>query len=81
MCVDVRHAGETMKFTTELAAGPTLAHAATKRLVRAYLEGGARGADGRIREIASALFNTEDLQRAVESFLSEGAGKTTFKGG
>jgi enoyl-CoA hydratase len=77
---DDQLAGETMKFATELAAGPTLAHAATKRLVRAHLEEGARGADARIREIASALFDTEDLQGAVESFLSEGPGKASFKG-
>jgi enoyl-CoA hydratase/carnithine racemase len=77
---DDRLAAETMKFATELAAGPTLAHAATKRLVRAAVEDGARGADARIREIASALFDTEDLQGAVDSFLSEGPGKATFKG-
>jgi enoyl-CoA hydratase len=77
---DDRLAAETMKFATELAAGPTLAHAATKRLVRAAVEDGARGADARIREIASALFDTEDLQGAVDSFLSEGPGNATFKG-
>ncbi len=71
---------ETMKFARELAAGPTLAHAATKRLVRACMDEGARAADARIREIASALFDTEDLQKAVDSFLSEGPGKATFKG-
>ncbi len=71
---------ETMKFARELAAGPTLAHAATKRLVRACMDEGARGADARIREIASGLFDTEDLQKAVDSFLSEGPGKATFKG-
>jgi enoyl-CoA hydratase/carnithine racemase len=77
---DERLADETMRFAAELAAGPTIAHAATKRLVRAYLEEGARGADARIREIASGLFKTEDLQGAVDSFLSEGPGKASFKG-
>jgi enoyl-CoA hydratase/carnithine racemase len=77
---DERLAEETMKFAAELAAGPTLAHAATKRLVRAYLEEGARGADARVREVASALFDTEDLQGAVESFLADGPGNATFKG-
>ena len=77
---DERLAAATMKFASELAAGPTIAHAATKRLVRAYLEEDVRGADARIREIASALFNTEDLQGAVDSFLSEGPGKASFKG-
>lgn len=77
---DDRLAAETQAFAEELAAGPTLAHAATKRLVRAYLEEGARGADARIREIASSLFVTEDLQRAVDSFLADGPGNATFEG-
>ncbi|HEX6460076.1 MAG TPA: enoyl-CoA hydratase/isomerase family protein [Thermoleophilaceae bacterium] len=76
---DHRLAAETATFAGELAAGPTLAHAATKKLVRAYLDEGARGADARIREIASALFDTEDLQAAVDSFLSDGPGKASFK--
>ncbi len=77
---DERLAEETMKFATELAAGPTLAHAATKRLVRVAVDKGARAADDRIRDIASALFDTEDLQGAVDSFLSDGPGKAGFKG-
>lgn len=76
---DDRLAPETAAFAHELAVGPTLAHAATKQLVRAAVDEGARGADARIREIASALFDTEDLQAAVDSFLSEGPGKASFK--
>jgi enoyl-CoA hydratase/carnithine racemase len=68
------------EFAQKLANGPTLAHAATKRIVRAYLEGGARGADRRTPEIVGPLFGTEDLQNAVKSFLREGPGKATFKG-
>jgi len=77
---DERLAEETMKFAAELASGPTLAHAATKRLVRVAVDEGARAADDRIRDIASALFDTEDLQEAVGSFLSDGPGKAGFKG-
>jgi enoyl-CoA hydratase/carnithine racemase len=77
---DDRLAAETMKFATELAAGPTKAHAATKRLVRAAVDEGARGADAKIREIASALFDTDDLKQAVDSFLSDGPGNASFKG-
>jgi enoyl-CoA hydratase/carnithine racemase len=71
-------ADASLRFARELAAGPTLAHAATKRLVRARLDEGTRGADARIAEIASTLFNTNDLQRAVDSFLTEGPGNATF---
>ncbi len=77
---DDRLAEETMKFATELAAGPTRAHAATKRLVRIAVYESARAADGHIRDIASALFETDDLQAAVDSFLEDGPGKAGFKG-
>jgi enoyl-CoA hydratase/carnithine racemase len=69
-----------MRFAHRLAAGPTLAHAATKRLVRAQLEGGVDKADRETPKVAGALFGSEDLQRAVDSFLREGPGKATFRG-
>jgi enoyl-CoA hydratase/carnithine racemase len=68
------------RFARSLAEGPTRAHSATKRVVRAYLDGGVREADRRTPEITSPLFDTEDLQDAVKSFLSEGPGKATFAG-
>jgi enoyl-CoA hydratase/carnithine racemase len=69
-----------MKFAHRLAAGPTRAHAATKRIVRAYLEGGTDKADRVTPKVAGGLFATEDLQNAVESFLRDGPGKATFEG-
>lgn len=69
-----------MRFAHRLAAGPTLAHAATKKVVRAYLEGGVDRADKATPGAAGSLFGTEDLQRAVKSFLAEGPGKATFEG-
>jgi enoyl-CoA hydratase len=73
-------ADKALRFAERLAAGPTLANAATKRMVRAFLEEGVRGADARVGEIAAPLFGTEDLQGAVRSFLEEGPGKATFEG-
>src|SRR3954468_14222156 len=70
----------TTKFATRLAAGPTKANAATKQMVRAFLEHGVRGADDRVGEIAAPLFATEDLQNAVRTFLAEGPGNATFQG-
>jgi enoyl-CoA hydratase len=70
----------TMEFARRLAAGPTKAHAATKQMVRAFLEHGVRGADDRVKDIAAPLFATEDLQNAVDTFLAEGPGKATFEG-
>jgi enoyl-CoA hydratase/carnithine racemase len=64
----------------ELAQGPTLAHAATKQVIRDYLEGGVELANERVSDVAGELFATEDLQGAVRSFLDEGPGKATFLG-
>jgi enoyl-CoA hydratase len=72
---------QTMNFAEQLAVGPPKAHDATKRMVRAYLdEGGPRGADAHVGDIAALLFATEDLQKAVQTFLEQGPGKATFEG-
>lgn len=71
---------KAMRFAHRLAAGPTKAHAATKRIVRAYLQGGVDQADRETPKVAASLFDTEDLQNAVRSFLEEGPGKATFEG-
>jgi enoyl-CoA hydratase len=73
-------ASATDEFARRLAAGPTKANAATKKMVRAFLEHGVRGADARIGDIAAPLFATEDLQNAVDTFLAEGPGKAKFTG-
>jgi enoyl-CoA hydratase len=67
-------------FARGLAEGPTLAHAATKRLVRAQVEGGTRAADALVPEVAGALFATGDLKTAVRSFLEQGPGKASYEG-
>ena len=69
-----------MRFAHRLAAGPTRAHGATKRIVRAYLDGGTNRADEVTPDAAGGLFETEDLRGAVRSFLAEGPGKATFRG-
>jgi len=67
-------------FARRLAEGPTRAHAATKAIVRAQVEGGARAADERVPEVAGGLFATEDLRGAVRSFLENGPGHATYRG-
>lgn len=69
-----------MRFARRLAEGPTKAHAATKKIVRAYLEGGVDRADEVTAEVAGRLFETADLQNAVASFLRDGPGKASFQG-
>ena len=70
----------TIRFARRLADGPTLANAATKRVVRAYLDGGVRAADAQVCDLVSPLFGTDDLRRAVRSFLEHGPGRATFEG-
>ena len=67
-------------FAHALASGPTRAHAATKRIVRAQIVGGARAADAIVPEVAGGLFATEDLKNAVRSFLEQGPGKAVYEG-
>jgi enoyl-CoA hydratase/carnithine racemase len=69
-----------MRFAQRLAAGPTKAHAATKRIVKAVSDGGVGHADEVTPEQFAGLFATEDLQNAVRSFLADGPGKATFEG-
>lgn len=69
------------RFALMLATGPTRAHAATKGIVRAALDhGGARGADAAVPKLAGDLFASEDLARAVRSFLEHGPGHATYEG-
>lgn len=72
---------KAMAFARDLAAGPTVAHGMTKKIVRAYLDGGIEHADEVTPGVFAELFETEDLKRAVESFLAEGPGEfRDFKG-
>ena len=51
---DADLAEKALRFGHRLAAGPTVANAATKRIVRAQTDEGTRGADARTGEIAAA---------------------------
>ncbi len=68
------------ELSKRLADGPTLAHAMTKRILRAYVEGGVPAADRVTRRDAADLFATEDLQGAVRTFLEKGPGQARFSG-
>jgi enoyl-CoA hydratase/carnithine racemase len=67
-------------YAAQVAAGPTLAHAATKRLVATSVREGARAADALVPEVSGALFATEDLRGAVRSFLTDGPGRASYSG-
>jgi len=67
-------------YARRLAAGPTRAHAATKRIVAAQGSGGVRAADALVPQVAGGLFATEDLRNAVRSFLEQGPGHAVHEG-
>ncbi len=69
-----------MRFAHRLADGPTMAHKATKRIIRAYREDGVDGADAITKDQFADLFESEDLRNAVESFLADGPGNASFEG-
>ena len=58
---DDAFASQTRAFAERLASGPTLAYAAGKKIVRAYLESGVRAADKVVDQVAPSLFESEDM--------------------
>ncbi|MEA2305417.1 MAG: enoyl-CoA hydratase [Solirubrobacteraceae bacterium] len=77
---DAAFAEQARALAQRLANGPTLAHAATKQLVRTAARDGVDAADALVPEVSSPLLATEDLRGAVASFLRDGPGKATYRG-
>jgi enoyl-CoA hydratase/carnithine racemase len=66
---------EALRWARKLAAGPTAAHAVTKKLVYRAADHGVHNADRYLLEVATPLFATNDMQHAVELLLTTGARK------
>ncbi|WP_424186143.1 enoyl-CoA hydratase/isomerase family protein [Actinokineospora sp. G85] len=77
---DEGFAGAALAYADRLAQGPTLAHGATKRVLRHFESGGVPEANRHVTALAADLFDTEDLRGGVASFLADGPGKATFSG-
>jgi enoyl-CoA hydratase/carnithine racemase len=73
-------ADAALALARQVAAGPTVAHAATKTLVATAVRDGVRAADALVPTVSGALFATDDLRGAVASFLADGPGKATHRG-
>jgi enoyl-CoA hydratase/carnithine racemase len=71
---------EALRLAGALAAGPTRAHAATKAVLRGWARGGVEEADRIAPAVAGALFETEDLRGALETFADKGPGHAVFAG-
>lgn len=68
------------EFARGIADGPTIAHAATKRLIDIACSDGEPAATAITAALAKELFETDDTRNAVASFLRDGPGKSTFTG-
>ena len=64
----------------QVAVGPTVAFGAAKQILRHLESGGLREAIEHTTTIASELFDTDDLQSGMASFLADGPGRATFEG-
>jgi len=64
----------------ELAAGPTIAHAATKALVTIAINEGVGAADIAMAELQKPIFASEDFRTGVASLKQNGPGMANFEG-
>ena len=69
-----------LAFVRSIAVGPTKAFGAAKDILRHFEAGGVPQAVEHTTAIASELFDTDDLQHGMASFLTDGPGKATFAG-
>jgi enoyl-CoA hydratase/carnithine racemase len=70
----------TMVIAQELAHGPSIAHAATKRLVSIAVNEGLAAADNAMAEIQRPIFRSADFRAAVRSYRDNGIGVAEFEG-
>jgi enoyl-CoA hydratase/carnithine racemase len=78
-------AGEELRdkahaFVRRLAEGPTLAHAATKRMIRLTLDDGVEAADAALPEAGAEVMASQDLQGGARTLLEKGPGHARFEG-
>lgn len=64
----------------ELAHGPTLANAATKKLVSLAVNEGVAAADRSMAEIQKPIFRSQDFPTGVNSYRENGIGQARFEG-
>jgi len=69
-----------LSVAQELAKGPTVAHAATKRLVSITLNEGIEAADKAMFEVQKPIWASTDLKAGLESFAKNGPGLASYEG-
>jgi enoyl-CoA hydratase/carnithine racemase len=70
----------TASIAQEFARGPTLAHAATKRLAHIAANQGVGAADEAMGEIQQPIWRSDDLKAGLSSFRKNGPGLARFEG-
>jgi enoyl-CoA hydratase/carnithine racemase len=69
-----------MTIAQELAHGPTVAHAATKRLVSIAVNEGVAAADHEMFEVQKQIWASQDLRTGLDLFREKGPGFAEFGG-
>ena len=67
-------------FASRLAAGPTRAHAMTKRMIRLTVDDGVEAADAALPEAGAEVMASADLQSGARTLIEKGPGQATFEG-
>jgi enoyl-CoA hydratase/carnithine racemase len=70
----------SFSIAEELANGPTVAHAATKRLVSIALNEGVEAADKAMFELQKPMWASADVKRGLDSFFKSGPGLAVYEG-
>ncbi len=70
----------TKTVAQEFAHGPTVAHAATKRLAHIAANQGVRAADEAMADIQKPIWASEDVKSGLDSFMKYGPGSAKFAG-
>lgn len=70
----------SMTVAQELANGPTVAHAATKKLVAIAVNEGVEAADQAMAEVQKPIWASQDLKTGLASFKANGPGLAQFEG-
>lgn len=70
----------TMVLAQELAHGPSVAHAATKRLTSIAVNEGVAAADAAMAEIQRPIMRSADFRTGVASYRTKGLGMADFEG-
>ena len=66
---DEQLADATNVIAQELAHGPTVAHASTKRIINVAVNEGVRAADEAMRELQKDIWASNDLQEGLRSMF------------